>query len=537
MSEPREDEVLTRRGLLKRAGSVVAAGLLCSAAAPPGAALEKPDPPKGQLPGEDLCYPPATEIAERVRAGKLSAEELTTTILKRIDALNPKLDAFCKGAIDHKGALEAAREADKLIKEGDRNKLANLPLLGVPVAVKDDLEVNDLPYTSGSKLNEKKTPPDYDDLAVSRLRKAGAVILGKTNLPEFGHKGTTDNLLFGTTANPWDLGKTPGGSSGGNGSALAAGLAYLALGTDVGGSVRIPASFCGIVGLKPTFGRVPRVPAGNVFTIWVTGPMARTVADVALLMRVISGPDERDPYALPELPARDWDVKQPLPGKLRIAWVPHLLGAPVDPAVAAAAEAAAKLLHNPRAGVDVITHKEPLWADTPHEAFATLTGVGAMTEAEIYTEADYREKRELLSPTFRKMVEKALRVKRQDYLNARVAVTTFIEKAAAVFDQYDLLTTPTVTVPAFSKALAEGPELANDIRIDPHLGWALTKPFNVTGQPAITVPCGWTEGKKPLPIGLQIAGRRRADGLVLRVAETVEGLLQKKLPRRKPSYS
>jgi Asp-tRNA(Asn)/Glu-tRNA(Gln) amidotransferase A subunit family amidase len=363
---------------LKLAGAAFAVGLINSAEELSLSAGEKRRASPHRLPGEDICFLSASEIAERIRAGELSAVEVTTTILRRIHALNPELNAYCKGAIDHKGAVRAAREADRFVRTADREALASKPLLGVPVAVKDDLEVEGLPYTSGSMLNKDKKP-DYDDVAVGRLRAAGAIILGKTNLPEFGHKGTTDNLLFGTTNNPWDLEKSAGGSSGGNGTALAAGLAYLALGTDVGGSIRKPASFCGVVGLKPTFGRVPRVPAGNAFTVWVTGPMARTTADIALLMRVISGPDERDPYSLPEVAPHEWKVNQPLPGKLRVAWIPNLLGLPVEPVVAQKTEAAVQLLGRQFRGVEIIPVKDPPWPEAPLEALRLLAWVGAMT--------------------------------------------------------------------------------------------------------------------------------------------------------------
>jgi len=264
--------------------------------------------------------------------------------------------------------------------------------------------------------------------------------------------------------------------------------------------------------------------------------MARSVADTALLLRVISGPDERDPYSLPEADSREWDVKQPLPKKLRVAWIPNLLGLPVDPVVARTAEAAVRLLVGAH-DVIFVALKEPPWPDAPIDALRVLAGVGAMTEAEIRNEQDYREKRHLLSKSFQNVVEKALRVKREDLVAAQVKVTEFIEKAASLFTAYDILTMPTVTIPAFSNKLLFGPELVQGIKIDPHLGWGHTTPFNMTGHPAISIPCGWTADKKPLPIGLQIVGRRRADGLVLRVAAAVEQLLLRELSKRKPPYA
>lgn len=407
--------------------------------------------------------------------------------------------------------------AEQIDREVQQNQGLERPLLGVPLAIKDDLEVRGLPCTSGSKLYAKNPPPKYDDLCVARLRAAGAVILGKTNLPEFAHKGTTDNVLFGTTSNPWDLSKSAGGSSGGNGAALAAGLGYLALGTDVGGSIRKPASFCGVVGLKPSFGRVPRVPSGNAFTIWVTGPMARNIADTALMLRVIAGPDERDPFSLPELGPNELDLVGSLPPK--IGWVPDLTGLPVEPRVLDAARNATELLA--RRGVKIETVPTP-WRDAPLDSLFVLHRVGAMNEAGISTEDDYRVVRDQLSPSFQRTVEAGLKVTRAEYTRAQVEVTTFIEKAADLFERFEVLAMPTLTIPAFDKTLPLGPATVNGQPINSHQGWAFTWPFNMTGHPAISIPCGWTDDPLPLPLGLQIVGRRRMDGVVLRVAAAVE---------------
>ena len=461
---------------------------------------------------EELCFCPATDLVKLIRSAKLSATEIATTVLARIDTLNPKLNAYC--TLDRVGAVATAERLDREIRQGHG---LDRPLLGVPVAIKDDLEVKGLRYTSGSKLRADDEPPKYDDLCVERLRAAGAVILGKTNLPEFGHKGTTDNLLFGSTSNPWDLSKSAGGSSGGNGAALAAGLAHLALGTDVGGSIRKPASFCGVVGLKPTFGRVPRVPSGNAFTIWVAGPMARNVTDTALMLRVIAGPDERDPFSLPALTTDEFDLDGPLPAK--IGWIPDLTGLPVEPRVLEAARSATELLA--QRGVAIETVPTP-WADAPLDAMFVLHRVGAMSEAGIATETDYLAVKDQLSSTFQRTVEMGLKVTRADYTRAQTEVTSFIEKAVALFARYEVLAMPTLTVPAFDKNLPLGPGTVNGQNINAHQGWAFTWPFNLTGHPAISIPCGWTDDPLSLPIGLQIVGRRRADGLVLRVARAIE---------------
>jgi Asp-tRNA(Asn)/Glu-tRNA(Gln) amidotransferase A subunit family amidase len=246
---------------------------------------------------DDLCYLSAVDLAAQIRASKVSPVEVIDALRVRIDELNPKLNAYVTLDLD-----KARKDAEMKEKERWEHPNGGLGLLhGVPVAIKDDLEVAGLRFTCGSLLREKVIGKS-DDLTVSRLRDAGAIILGKTNEPEFGHKGITENKLFGTTPTPWHPERTAGGSSGGSAAAVAAGLAYLALGTDIAGSVRIPASCCGIVGLKPSFGRIPRVPGYNTFvTQWYIGPLARTVADTALALRVLAGPDDRDPFALPAM--------------------------------------------------------------------------------------------------------------------------------------------------------------------------------------------------------------------------------------------
>jgi Asp-tRNA(Asn)/Glu-tRNA(Gln) amidotransferase A subunit family amidase len=460
---------------------------------------------------EDLCFLPAIDLARLIRAKKLSPSEVVKTVLARIDALNSKLNAYC--TIDHKGATTTAKRIEQEIQK-DHN--LERPLLGVPVAIKDDLEVAGLRYTCGSRLREKEIGKT-DDLTVARLRKAGAIILGKTNEPELGHKGTTENKLFGTTPNPWDRERTAGGSSGGSAAAVAAGMAYLALGTDIAGSVRIPASCCGVVGLKASFGRVPRVPAGNAFiTQWYIGPLARTVADTALALRVLAGPDDRDPFSLPALGEKDLSLEGDLRG-LRLTFCPRPTGVPVEAEVAEAAEKTARLLE--KRGVKVV-RKESL-PRAPLDALRVIFRATALADAGIKDEADFKKKRDLLTDTFAAFVEPGLKLTLRDYLEAQAQVTTFLEQSAPDYwKDCDVLATPTLAVPPFSTKLPLGPDRLAGEPIDPQVGWAFTWPFNLTGQPAVSIPCGWT--KDGLPLGLQLVGRRGADGLVLRVAAALE---------------
>jgi Asp-tRNA(Asn)/Glu-tRNA(Gln) amidotransferase A subunit family amidase len=392
-------------------------------------------------------------------------------------------------------------------------------LHGVPVAIKDDLEVAGLRYTEGSLLRKDEVGKS-DDLTVARLRKAGAIILGKTNEPEFGHKGVTENKLFGTTPTPWNLERTAGGSSGGSAAAVAAGMAYLALGTDIAGSVRIPASCCGIVGLKASFGRIPRVPAGDAFvTQWYIGPLARTVADTALALRVLAGPEDRDPFSLSALDEKDLSLEGDLRG-LRLTFCPRPTGAPVEAEVADAAEKTARLLE--KRGVKVVLREEPL-PRAPLDALRVIFRTAALADAGITDEADFKKKRDLLTDTFAAFVEPGLKLTLGDYLGAQTSITTFLEQSAPDFwKDCDVLATPTLAVPPFSTKLPLGPDRVAGEKIDPQVGWAFTWPFNLTGQPAMSIPCGWTNDG--LPLGLQLVGRRGADGLVLRVAAAIEAL-------------
>src|SRR6516164_1678324 len=340
------------------------------------------------MPAADLCYLSAVDLAARLRRGKVSPVEVVDALADRIKRLNPKLNAYV--TLDLENARKDAEMKRKMRKEHPDGDLGLLH--GVPVAIKDDLEVAGLRYTCGSRLREKEMGKS-DDLTVARLRKAGAIILGKTNEPEFGHKGVTDNKLFGTTPTPWDRERTAGGSSGGSAAAVAAGMAHLALGTDIAGSVRIPASCCGIVGLKASFGRIPRVPADNAFvTQWYIGPLARTVADIVLALRVLAGPDDRDPFSLAALGEKDLSLEGDLRG-LRLTFCPRPTGAPVEGEVATAAEKTARLLE--RRGVKVVLRKEPL-PRAPLDALLVIFRAASLADARITDDADFKKKRDLL---------------------------------------------------------------------------------------------------------------------------------------------
>src|SRR5438067_8729801 len=301
-----------------------------------------------------LIWQSALEISGLVRAKKLSPIEVTDAVLSRIDAVNPTLNAFCVVAAEQ--ARAAAREAEIAVTKGEPLG----PLHGVPVSIKDVLFTRGLTTTGGSRLFADHVP-DEDAIAVARLKAAGAVLLGKTNTSEFGHKAVTENPLFGVTRNPWNPALTPGGSSGGAAAAVASGLGPLALGTDGGGSVRIPAAFCGVYGFKPSWGRVPQYPS---FPGWehlsVTGPITWTVRDAALVLDVIAGDDDRDRHSLPRearsyLEGCDDDIRG-----LHVAWSPDLGYAAVDPRALAVCENAAAEFEALGCHVEVVN---PAWED------------------------------------------------------------------------------------------------------------------------------------------------------------------------------
>jgi aspartyl-tRNA(Asn)/glutamyl-tRNA(Gln) amidotransferase subunit A len=454
---------------------------------------------------EDLAWRSALEIATLVRDKQLSPVELTTALLARIEALDPRVNAFCLVTADL--ARAAAREAEIAVMK--REPLGALH--GVPVSLKDVLYTRGVRTTGGSRLFADLVPEE-DNVAVGRLKAAGAVILGKTNTSEFGHKALTDNPLFGVTRNPWDPTRTPGGSSGGAAAAVASGLGPVALGTDGGGSVRIPAGFCGLVGVKPSFGRVPQTPG---FPGWdhigTTGPLARTVRDAAAVLDVIAGGDDRDRTSLPREPgsyleACDQDVRG-----LHVAWTPDLGYAAVDERVLEICGNAAAEFEGLGCHVEVVN---PGW-ESPEEAFATIVAAqfyAAWADALPAREAD-------LDASLVRLIRRGGAVTAREYLTAMAKVSAYWQEVHIFLARFDLLLTPTAAVPPFPLGTGVPREIAG--QEVSRLGWMpFTYPFNLTGQPAASVPAGWTEDG--VPVGLQIVGRRHADRTVLAAAAAFE---------------
>ena len=461
---------------------------------------------------QDLALMTACELRELYRRRDLSPVEATQAALEQIEARNPELNAFL--LVDAEGALAAARESEQRWRKDEPRGLLD----GVPTSVKDILLTKGWPTLRGSRAVDPNQPWDEDAPGVARVREAGAVLLGKTTTPEFGWKGVTDSPLTGITRNPWNPEKTPGGSSGGAAAAVATGMGALAFGTDGGGSIRIPAGFTGIFGHKPSFGRVPAYPLSPFGTVAHVGPMTRSVADAALMLKVISRPDPRDPYALPPEDS-DYlaDLDRGVKG-LRIAFSPNLGGKPVDLEVAALVEGAAQRFDELGATVELA---EPEMPDCG-EIFRTLWFAGAGYVLAGLTQAQ----REFLDPGFLEIASAGAEITLHQHIAAVRAREDFSKTMKTFHWQgWDLLLTPSLPIPAFGVGLEKPPEQGERRWVD----WTpFTYPFNLTGQPAASIPCGLTEAG--LPVGLQIVGPQFADAQVLQAAAAFEAAAPFPLP-------
>lgn len=447
--------------------------------------------------------PTATELVTAYREGTLSPVEATEASLARISEVDDAVNAFC--LVDPERAAEQARASEQRWQRGEPCG----PLDGVPTAIKDIFLTEGWPTLRGSRLIDPDQPWPEDAPSTARVREAGAVLVGKTTTPEFAWKGVTDSLLTGVTRNPWDPSRTAGGSSGGAGAAVAAGMCPIATGTDGGGSVRIPGSFCGIFALKPTYGRVPLYPPSPFGTLAHAGPMTWTVRDAALMMDVMSRPDSRDWSALPP-PERSFvtGLDQGAAG-LRVAFSPTLGYVDVDPEVAAAVRSAAGTFEELGARVEEV---DPGFTD-PLEAFDVLWYAGLAKVLDGFP----AERRTDVEPAVLEVAALGEEYSATDYLEAMAQRMALGVTMGAFHERYDLLLTPSVPIPAF-EAGAEVPSGW------PHPRWQtwtpFSYPFNLTQQPAATVPCGFTSAG--LPVGLQVVGPRHSDARVLAACHAFE---------------
>jgi aspartyl-tRNA(Asn)/glutamyl-tRNA(Gln) amidotransferase subunit A len=446
------------------------------------------------------------EMADAVKTKRLSPVKLVDAVLQRIEKLNPRVNVFCTLTADT--ARGKAKEAEAAVMRGGHLG----PLHGVPVSIKDLIFTRGVRTTAGSNIFENFIP-EQSDVVVDRLEEAGAILLGKTNSSEFGWAAITHNRLFGPTLNPWDISRTPGGSSGGAAVAVALGMGPLGIGSDGGGSIRIPASFCGVFGLKPSFGRVPTGPGFPGWeTVAHTGPITRTVKDAALAMEIISGKDDRDMFSLAHTGLKYLEYLNGDLKGLKIAWSPGLGFARIDADVLKITEAAAMKFSMLGAVVEEVNPG----LKSPEGAFSTYVGTRLAAQLDGYIDQWGKEIDQLLALFVAVNRERPAK----EYLKARWELLDwYSEIESKIFNKYDLLLTPTAAVPPFESG-GYGPREIAGKKASPLAWMAMTYPFNVTGQPAASVPCGWTDGG--LPVGLQIVGRRFDDKGVLKAAAAFE---------------
>lgn len=451
----------------------------------------------------------ACEMLEKIKSQELSSQEIVEIIIERIEKVNPIINAFCTPTFDI--ARENAKTTDNRVKNGK-----DLGLLeGIPTSIKDEMQTKGIKTTFGSKLFENSIP-DQDDLVVKRLKNAGMVMLGKTNLPEFGFKGVTDNLIFGVTKNPWDISRTPGGSSGGAAASIASGLGQLALGADGGGSIRIPSSFCGLYGLKPSFGRIPQSAmktSGSLGTLVHYGPIVRYVEDAALMLDVMAGEDDIDRYSLPKPNFSFLKSINKTPQRLKIGFSTTLgfadaIDSEVEKSIIKSAEIFQKLDWT----VEETNKIKIEESDNVMRIFWTSGFAQSLGENSDNKGDDLAA-----------MVKYGSRYSVKDIKWADIQREKIYTNICNHFKDFDILITPTLALPAFELGKNE-PDIINGKDVsDNALAWlAFTYIFNLSGHPAASIPCGWT--KNGLPIGMQIIGRRLDDLTVLRVSKAFEEL-------------
>lgn len=464
--------------------------------------------------GDEVAYLGAAELARAFRARELSPVEVAAALLDRIDAVNGAVNAVVH--VDRDLTLAAAAAAEQRYVEGTPLS----PLDGVPVTVKDLSAVAGMPLRRGSLAFDAERPVTHDTPCVARMREAGLVFLAKTATPEAGCKIVTRSQVHGVTANPYALDKTPGGSSGGASAALALGLGPLALGSDGAGSIRIPASYTNVFGLKPGFGRVPAFPPDIDMPHSVVGPMSRTVLDSALMLEIIARPEPRDPFAWPIPFAMPNDMADPKLKGLRVAVSPRMgFNAPlVDTEVDSLVAQAAPLLSD--AGATVV-EADPVWPVDPLEPFKVFWQAACISTVDGF-EA-YRQP--LLDPYLRAVAATSGFLTLKDYLAAMKQRLDIHAAAHAFFQRYDLLIGPVMPVPAFDVER----DVPVGFEVDDWSWCPYTYPWNMTGQPAASVPIGFT--KAGLPVGVQIVGRTGGEADVLRAASALEARLRLHLYR------
>ena len=454
----------------------------------------------------DICFSSAVELVERIRRRDVSAGEVMAAFLAQIERVNPLVNAI--PTLLPERAEAGAEAADRALAAGE----ALGPLHGLPVAIKDLVPTRGIRTTFGSPIYADHVP-DQDEIIVERLRAAGAIVIGKTNTPEFGAGSQTFNPVFGKTRNPYALDRTCGGSSGGAAVALACGMLPIADGSDLGGSLRNPASFCNVVGFRTSPGRVPHWPSEDLWEpLSVQGPMARDTTDAALLLSAIAGPDPRVPIAIDEPGER---FRAPLGRDFRgtrVAWSPDLGQYEVEPEVVEVCERSLSALNDLGCTVEP-AHPDLSDADEVFQVLrAWKTAAGR--------EADYREHKDRLKDTVIWNIERGLPLSGLEIANAIAKRSALYQRACEFFETYEYLVLPAVQVLPFSIDAPWVREI-NGKTMETYIDWmGLCYAITVTGYPAISVPCGFS--REGLPVGLQIVGRHHHDFAVLQLAHAFE---------------
>ena len=445
-------------------------------------------------------------LGRAIASREVSAVEVLDAILTRVEAVNPQVNALV--TLIGEGARQEARAVDARLAAGETGG----PLWGVPVSIKDLIETRGVRTTFGSLLRQDYVP-EQDAVLVQRLRAAGCPIFAKTNTPDHGGKFATDNLVFGSTNNPWDLSRSPGGSSGGAAAQVASGMGPLAVGNDGGGSIRVPASMCGVYGLKPQFGRVPSWPRHNGwYTLNHEGPIARTVRDAAALLDILAGPDERDWYSLPAeagsyLEECDGEIKG-----MRVAWSPTPGYGRVDPVVLERCQAAVRAFEELGCIVEEVNPQMP----NVDQIFLGIIVPRLLVQFEQEFPPGFAEQ---LDPVVASFLPLGEQMTTRDAFAAIYGDYAVHDLLVAFFQQYELFLTPTIATPPYASGIFGPSEVAGEPVSSP-LEPFFTHPFNLTGQPAASIPVGFTDDG--LPVGLQIVGRRFAEKTVLRASACFE---------------
>lgn len=454
----------------------------------------------------NLCYLSAGEVSRLIRKREVSPVEVVKAHLARVEALEPALNSFI--TLLPEQAMEEARVAEHEIESGQYRG----PLHGIPIGLKDLFYVKGVPNTSGSKIFDHFIP-DYDSTLALKLREAGAILLGKLNLHQFAYGPTGENPDYGNMHNPWDRERIPGGSSGGSASATASGQCTLAMGTDTGGSIRIPSALCGLVGLKPTYGRLSRY--GMTVLSWSQdhpGPMTRTVEDCALVMNAVAGYDPRDPSsANMSIPDFTQSLTENIKG-LRVGVPKEPFEDPVDSEVEHFVRSAIELLG--KLGATIHEMSWPMY----HESKAISSTI-LMAEATAYHSQLMKRQGSRLDPKVRLRLEAGLLISAVDYLQAQRARRLFYQQSCDLFKNVDLLAGPTVPITACNIGTEEV-QIGNTLLGVIPLLTQHTRPYNLNGFPAITVPCGFS--RNGLPVGFQLAGKPFDEATVLRGAFAYE---------------